>query len=77
LRAKRGARFFVVKVGQKGIVFAIVNAAGVEAFGKDAGKGRFADPQRAFDGNETGSLRPRLGMSARLAEESCAIGEGL
>jgi len=39
LRAKTRSRFFVVKVGQKGIVFAIVNAAGVEAFRKDAGQG--------------------------------------
>ncbi len=66
LRAKGGAGFFLVKIGEKRIVFAIVNAAGVEAFGKDAGQRGFADAQRAFDGDETGSLRPPLGDKSAL-----------
>jgi hypothetical protein len=63
LGAKSGARLGFVKVGEKGIVLAIVDAAGVEAFGKDAGEGGFADAERAFNNDEAG----RLGSALRSA----------
>jgi len=43
LSAESGAGFGVVEVGEEGIVLAIVNAAGVQAFGEDAGESGFAD----------------------------------
>src|SRR5262249_49449615 len=70
LRAKRGARFFVVKVGQKRIVFAVVNAAGMKTLGEDAGERGFADSERPFDGYETRSLRTPPG-------DGCALGRGV
>ena len=61
LGAESGAGFFVVEICEEGIVFAIVNAAGVEAFGEDAGQSGFAYAERAFDGYETGRLWPSFG----------------
>ena len=69
LSAQGGAGFGFVEVGEKGIVFAIVNAAGVEALGEDAGEGAFADAQRAFNDDEAG----RLGAALRKAS---ALGTG-
>ena len=63
LRTESGAGLGVVKVGEKGIVLAIVDAASVEAFGEDAGEGGFADAQRAFNDDEAG----RLGSALRSA----------
>jgi len=70
LRAQRRAGFFVVKIGEKGIVFAIVDAASVKAFSKDAGQRGFAYPKWAFDGNEARSLGTPLG-------DGCAFGRGV
>jgi len=70
LRAKGRAGFFVIEIGEEGIVFAIVNAARVEAFGQDAGQGGFADAQGAFDGDEARSLGAPLG-------DGCAFGRGV
>ena len=70
LSAKRGARFFVVKIGEEGIVFAVVNAAGVEAFREDAGERGFADAEGAFDGDEARSLGAPPG-------DGCAFGRGV
>src|SRR5262249_2053314 len=70
LRAKGGAGFLLVKIGEEGIVFAIVNALGVQAFGQDAGQGGFADAERAFDGDEARSLWTPLG-------DRCALGRGV
>jgi len=55
LGAKSGARLGFVEVGEEGIVLAIVDATGVQAFGKDTGEGGFADAERAFDNNEARS----------------------
>src|SRR5216683_3740549 len=46
LRAEGGAGFCIVEIGEKGIVLAIIDAAGVEAFGEDSGEGGFGDAQR-------------------------------
>ncbi len=63
LSAKSGAGLGFVEVGEEGIVLAVVDAAGMEAFGKDAGEGGFADAERAFNNNEAG----RLGSALRSA----------
>ncbi len=69
--AEGGAGFFVVEIGEEGIVFAIVNAAGVEAFCQDASQGGFADAEGTFDGDEARSLgAPPLG-------DGCAFGRGV
>jgi hypothetical protein len=69
LGAEGGAGLGVVEVGEEGIVLAIVDAAGVEAFGEDAREGGFADTERAFNNDETG----RLGTALRGAS---ALGGG-
>ena len=51
LRAKRRAGFFAVKIGQKGIVLAVQDAARVHAVGQKTRQRRFADAQRPFHGN--------------------------
>ncbi|HEY6926382.1 MAG TPA: hypothetical protein VI653_23055, partial [Steroidobacteraceae bacterium] len=66
LGAKGGAGLGVVEVGEEGIVFAIVNAAGVEALGENAGQGAFADTQGAFDDDEAGRLRAALWNASAL-----------
>ena len=63
LGAKSRAGLGFVEVGQEGIVLAVVDAAGVEAFGEDAGEGGFADAKRAFNDDKTG----RLGTALRNA----------
>ena len=70
LGAKGGAGFFVVEIGKEGIVFAIVDTAGVEAFSEDAGQGGFPDAEGAFDGDEARSLGAPLG-------DGCAFGRGV
>jgi len=63
LGAQGGAGLGFVEVSEKGIVLAIVDAAGVKAFGEDAGEGGFADAERAFNDDEAG----RLGSALRSA----------
>jgi len=66
LGAKGGARLGFVEVGEKRIVFAVVDAASVKTFGEDAGEGRFPDAQRAFNGDEAGRLWAALGNQRAL-----------
>jgi hypothetical protein len=66
LGAEGRAGFYFVEIGEEGIVFAIVNAAGVQAFGEDFGESGFADAQRAFDDDEAGRLRAALGSASAL-----------
>src|SRR6267143_1547352 len=56
----------VVEIGEKGIVLAIVDAAGMEAFGEDLGESGFTHAQRAFDDDEAGSLRTSLRSASAL-----------
>src|ERR1700682_6406060 len=56
----------VVEIGEEGIVLAIVNAAGMQALGQDAGKSGFTDAQRAFNNDEAGKLRTALRMASAL-----------
>jgi hypothetical protein len=60
LGAESGAGLGLVEVGEKGIVFTIKNAAGVQALSKDAGKSGFANTERAFYDDEAGRLRSPL-----------------
>ena len=69
LGTKSGARLGFVEVGEERVVFAIVNAASVEALGEDAGESGFADAQRAFNDDKAG----RLGSALRSAS---ALGGG-
>jgi len=69
LGAKSGAGLGFVEIGEEGIVLTIVDAAGVEPFGEDAGEGGFADAERAFNDDEAG----RLGSALRSAS---ALGGG-
>src|SRR6266849_3400996 len=66
LGAEGGAGLGVVEIGEERIVLAIVDAAGVEAFGEDLGEGGFADAQRAFDDDEVGRLRTSLRSASAL-----------
>jgi len=66
LRAKSAAWLGFVEIGEEGIVFAIVDAAGVEAFGKDAGESGFADAQGAFNDHEAGRLETALRNASAL-----------
>jgi hypothetical protein len=66
LGAEGGAGFFFVEICEEGIVFAVVDAAGVETLGQDFGECGFADAQRAFDDNEAGGLRATLGLRGAL-----------
>src|SRR5712692_7000215 len=66
LCAQGGAGPGVVEIGEEGIVLAIVDAAGVEAFGEDAGESGFADAQRAFNDDEAGRLRTTLRNASAL-----------
>lgn len=61
LGAESGAGFFLVKIAEKRIVLAVVDPAGVQAFGEDFGKRGFADAKRAFDDDEARELRTPLG----------------
>ncbi len=69
LSAESGAGLGFVEIGEERIVFAIVDAAGVETFGEDAGKGGLADAQGAFNDDKAG----RLGAALRGAS---ALGGG-
>ena len=66
LRAKSAAWLGFVEIGEEGIVLAIVDAAGVEAFGKDAGERGFADAQGAFNDDEARSLETALRNASAL-----------
>jgi len=66
LSAESGAGLGFVKVGEEGIVLAIVNAAGVEAFSKDSGQSGFADAQRAVNDDKAGSLGTTLRDASAL-----------
>lgn len=66
LGAEGGAGLFLVKIGEERIVLAIVDAAGVESFGKDFGESSLADAQRAFDDDEAGRLRAALRARSAL-----------
>ena len=66
LGAEGGAGFCAVEIGEKGIVLAIIDAAGVQALGEDSGEGGFADAQRAFNDDETGKLRAALRNASAL-----------
>jgi len=53
LSAEGGSGEAGIKIGEKGIVFAIVNAARVEAFGKEAGERSFANAERSFNNDKS------------------------
>src|SRR5215472_618264 len=71
LGAECGSWLGFVEIGKKRIVFAIVHAARVEAFGKDACEGGLADAQWTFDGDEARRLR------AALRNERALGGQGV
>jgi len=56
LGAEGGAGLLFIEVGEEGVVFAVVDAAGVEAFGEDFGEGGLAYAEGTLDDDETGSL---------------------
>ena len=60
LGAEGGAGLFVVEIGEKWVVFAVVNAARVQAFGEHFGERGFADAERPLDHDEAGRLRAAL-----------------
>ena len=64
--AEGGAGFFLVEIGEKRIVFAVVDAARVQALGEDFGEGGFADAERAFDDDEAGRLGTALRNGSAL-----------
>jgi hypothetical protein len=70
LGTQGGAELGFVEIGEEGIVFAIVDAAGVETLGEDAGESAFAHAQGAFNDDETG----RLGAALRDASALGARG---
>ena len=67
LGAESGAGLGFVKVGEEGIVLAIVDAPGVESFGKDAGESGFADAKRALNDDKAGSLGTALRHASALS----------
>jgi hypothetical protein len=62
LGAESGAGFFLVEIGEEGIVFAVVDAAGVKALGEDFGESGLTDAERAFNDDEARRLRAALGL---------------
>ena len=76
LGAKGGAGLGVVEIGEEGIVLAIVDAAGMQALGEDAGESGFADAQRAFNNDEAGRLWTTLGMASALGGGRVVAGHG-
>jgi len=66
LGAEGGTGFFFVEIGEEGIVFAVVYAAGVETLGQDFGESSFADAKRAFDDDESGRLWATLRLRSSL-----------
>src|SRR6202158_3555362 len=76
LGAKGGAGFCCIEVGEEGIVLAIVNAAGMQALGEDAGKSGFADAQGAFNNDEAGKLRAALRNASALGGGGVVAGHG-
>ena len=73
LRAKGRAGFFVVKIGEEGIVVVLEHAARVQLLGEDARQRRFAHADRPFDRDVPWRLERRLppapcsGLAARVA----------
>jgi hypothetical protein len=59
LRAKSRAWFFTVEIGKKGIVFAIDDAPGVHAIGKESRERGLAHAQRPLDGDVPRRLEGR------------------
>ncbi len=66
LGAEGGAGFFLVEIGEEGIVFAVVNAAGVKTLGEDLSQSGFAYAKRAFNDDEAGRLRAALWNGSTL-----------
>src|SRR5260370_563698 len=66
LGAQSRGGLFLVKVGEEGIVFAVVDAAGVQPLGKDLGQRAFAHAQRALDDDEAGRVRSPRGDGSAL-----------
>ena len=64
LGAESGAAFCSIEIGQKRIVFAIIDAPGMQTFSEDAGEGRFADAQRALDHDKARRLRTALRLKS-------------
>jgi hypothetical protein len=60
LGAQGSAWFLFIEIGEEWVVFAVVDAAGVKAFGEDFGESGFPDAERAFDDDEAGRLRATL-----------------
>src|SRR5262249_25101480 len=60
LGAEGGARFFLVELGEKRIVFAVIGAARVEALGKNLRQSRLADAKRTFDDDKSRGLGAAL-----------------
>ena len=54
LGAESGAGLFLVEIGEEGIVFAVVDTAGVETLGENLCESGFAYAKRAFNDDETG-----------------------
>jgi hypothetical protein len=66
LGAKSGAGLFPVKGGKEGIIFAIIDPAGVKALSKDFGERAFPDTERTLNDDEAGSLRSASGDGSAL-----------
>ncbi len=64
LRAEGSAPFRGIEIRQKGIVFAVVNAPGMQTLRQDAGKRRFAHAQRALDDDKSRWLRAALRLES-------------
>jgi hypothetical protein len=76
LGAQGGTGLGVVEIGEEGIILAIVDAAGMEALGKDAGESGLANAQRAFNNNEAGKLRTALRKVSALGGGRVVAGHG-
>ena len=70
LSVKGRTGLFRIEIAEKRVVFAVINAAGVEAFGQDAGEGGLADPQRSFDNNELRGFRAGLWLACAFRREN-------
>ena len=66
LGAEGGAGFFVVEIGEEGIVVGVEDAAGVQLFGQDFGQRGFSDANRAFDDDVAGRFEGWVAHGARL-----------
>jgi hypothetical protein len=57
------ARFLIVEGGEKGVVFGVVDATGMQAFCKDTCQRSFSDAKRSFDDDELRRLRAGLRLA--------------